>query len=64
MGVNRIGKERSSKNSGKAPKAKPNTKTNDKKVLATFDSAYTKLHKNGDVKKILDGHSMETAELK
>ena len=37
---------------------------NDKKVLATFDSAYTKLHKNGDVKKILDGHFMETAELK
>ncbi len=37
---------------------------NDKKVLAGFDGAYRKLHKTGTVKKILDKHSMDLAELK
>ncbi len=36
---------------------------NDKKILQTFDAAYRKLHRNGVVKKILDMHSMEVAEL-
>lgn len=36
---------------------------NDKKVLERFDAAYTKLHKSGDVKKILDKFSMEVAKL-
>ena len=37
---------------------------NDKRVLQTFDAAYRKLHKSGEVKKILDKHSMEVSELK
>ncbi len=36
---------------------------NDKKVLETFDAAYRKLHKSGEVKRILDMHSMEVPEL-
>ena len=36
---------------------------NDKNVLHTFDEAYTKLYKSGEIKKILDEHSLETAEL-
>ncbi len=36
---------------------------NDKKVLEEFDAAYMNLHKSGEVKKILDKHSMEVAEL-
>ncbi len=37
---------------------------NDKKVLETFDAAFIKLHQSGEVKKILDKHAMEVAELK
>jgi polar amino acid transport system substrate-binding protein len=37
---------------------------NDKEVLEAFDEAYRKLHRSGEVKKILDKHSMEVAELK
>ncbi|MDH3663659.1 MAG: transporter substrate-binding domain-containing protein [Alphaproteobacteria bacterium] len=36
---------------------------NDKNVLDRFDAAYRKLHASGEVKKILDKHSMEIAEL-
>ena len=36
---------------------------NDKKVLETFDAAYRKLHKSGDVKRILDKHAMEVSDL-
>lgn len=36
---------------------------NDKKVLETFDAAFKKLHESGEVKKILDKHSMEISEM-
>ena len=36
---------------------------NEQDVLQAFDAAYRKLHKSGEVKEILDKHSMEVAEL-
>lgn len=36
---------------------------NDKKIVETFIAAYRKLHESGDVKKILDKHSMEISKL-